>query len=118
MSPLNILISCVSTILPRVSIANLLYFVGSLWVLYEFVTILYNISCLHPLSQFPGPKLAAATLCYEAWFDVLKVGRYTRKIGEMHEKYGTPPYHYTHFDHKLNTIEVPLYALPVRVTLQ
>lgn len=43
---------------------------------------------LGPLSKFPGPKLAAATLWYECYYDVIKRGRYTFKIKEMHEKYG------------------------------
>ncbi|KAF8858393.1 cytochrome P450 [Acephala macrosclerotiorum] len=41
-----------------------------------------------PLAKFPGPKLAAATLWYEFYYDVIKMGRYTFKIKEMHEKYG------------------------------
>jgi cytochrome P450 len=44
---------------------------------------------LGPLSKFPGPKLAAATLWYEFYYDVVLRGRYTFKIKEMHEKYGT-----------------------------
>lgn len=43
----------------------------------------------HPLAQFPGPKLAAITRYYEAYYDVWKNGRYIFKIGEMHQKYGT-----------------------------
>lgn len=42
-----------------------------------------------PLSIFPGPKLAAATLWYEFYYDVVLQGRYTFKIKELHEKYGT-----------------------------
>lgn len=41
-----------------------------------------------PLSKFPGPKLAAATLWYEFYYDVILSGRYTFKIKELHEKYG------------------------------
>lgn len=41
-----------------------------------------------PLSKFPGPKIAAATLCYEFYYDVLLQGQYTFKIRELHEKYG------------------------------
>jgi len=36
---------------------------------YTLITIIYNI-CLHPLSKFPGPKLAAATkfpIAYVSW---------------------------------------------------
>lgn len=59
-----------------------------LWVAYHFVVALYNISPLHPLSRFPGPKLAAMTILYEGWYDMIKVGRYTWEIQKMHDKYG------------------------------
>lgn len=43
---------------------------------------------LSPLSLFPGPRLAALTLWYEFYYDVIKRGRYTWRIAEMHERYG------------------------------
>ena len=43
---------------------------------------------LHPLSQFPGPKLAAVTRWYEGYYDVVQNGQYTFKIRDMHKKYG------------------------------
>ncbi|KAJ3577268.1 hypothetical protein NPX13_g3298 [Xylaria arbuscula] len=42
----------------------------------------------HPLAMFPGPKLAAVTRGYEAYYDVVRNGQYTFKIAEMHKKYG------------------------------
>lgn len=44
-----------------------------------------------PLSKFPGPKLAAATLWYEFYYDVVLRGQYTFKIKELHEEYGMSP---------------------------
>lgn len=41
-----------------------------------------------PLARFPGPKLAALTLWYEFYYDVIKRGRYTWRIAELHERYG------------------------------
>ncbi|KAI8931386.1 hypothetical protein NX059_011719 [Plenodomus lindquistii] len=41
-----------------------------------------------PLSKFPGPKLAAITLWYEFYYDVIKWGRYWVEVNKMHEKYG------------------------------
>ncbi|KAH0555914.1 hypothetical protein GP486_006142 [Trichoglossum hirsutum] len=41
-----------------------------------------------PIAKFPGPKLAALTFWYEFYYDVIKRGRYTWKIKELHEKYG------------------------------
>ncbi len=43
---------------------------------------------LHPLARFPGPKLAALTRSYEAYYDIARNGQYTFKIAELHKKYG------------------------------
>lgn len=59
-----------------------------LWLGYRVLLALYNVSPFHPLHKFPGPKLAAATFLYEAWFDLVRVGRYSWEIKAMHEKYG------------------------------
>lgn len=44
---------------------------------------------LHPLAKFPGPKLAAITRYYEAYYDVVQNGQYTFKIAQLHKQYGT-----------------------------
>lgn len=54
---------------------------------YCLLGIIYRL-CFHPLAKFPGPRLAAATLWYEFYFDCILYGQYTFKIGQMHEKYG------------------------------
>ena len=41
-----------------------------------------------PIAKFPGPKLAALTLWYEFYHDVVRGGQYVFKIDEMHEQYG------------------------------
>ncbi|KAI1420237.1 cytochrome P450 [Xylaria sp. FL1777] len=48
--------------------------------------VIYRI-LLHPLAKFPGPKLAAITRYYEAYYDVVCSGQYTFKIAEMHRLY-------------------------------
>jgi hypothetical protein len=67
------------------------------WVLifsfsYYLVLALYRISPWHPLSHIPGPKLAAMTLLYEFWYDMVLGGTYTQVIRRMHEDYGEDPH--------------------------
>ncbi|KAI1912869.1 hypothetical protein LOZ61_003073 [Ophidiomyces ophidiicola] len=42
----------------------------------------------HPLSKFPGPRLAALTLWYECYFDVFQGGQYFKEIERLHSIYG------------------------------
>ncbi|KAI4603817.1 hypothetical protein KJ359_003637 [Pestalotiopsis sp. 9143b] len=58
------------------------------WLGYHVLIALYNVSPFHPLARFPGPKIAAASYLYEAYYDWILVGRYTREIRDMHQKYG------------------------------
>ncbi|KAL5384587.1 hypothetical protein PMIN06_012506 [Paraphaeosphaeria minitans] len=41
-----------------------------------------------PIAKFPGPRLAALTLWYEFYHDVVRGGQYVFKIQELHEQYG------------------------------
>src|SRR5438034_7372176 len=41
-----------------------------------------------PIARFPGPKLAAATLWYEFYYDNVLNGQFTFKIMELHKQYG------------------------------
>ena len=59
-------------------IASLLYIIG---------TVIYRLY-FSPLAKFPGPKLAAATYLYEGYYDVVKRGKYTFKIRDLHAQYG------------------------------
>ncbi|KIV81137.1 hypothetical protein PV11_08581 [Exophiala sideris] len=62
--------------------------VGAGLVVAYFVTISCYRLLFSPLAKFPGPKLAALTLWYEFWYDVVKRGQYLFKIKEMHDRYG------------------------------
>ena len=52
---------------------------------------------LHPLADFPGPKLAAASYWYECYFNVLKgpaPGQYMYQVDRLHETYGASVFRY------------------------
>jgi hypothetical protein len=63
-----------------------------------------------PLSKFPGPKLAAATLWYEFYYDVILKGRYTFKIKELHEKHGVFQSHLHSYGDPAKGFQVPSFA--------
>jgi hypothetical protein len=56
-------------------------------VLFLVTGVIYRIY-FSPLARFPGPKLAALTLWYEFYYDVIKRGKFTWEIQQMHQKYG------------------------------
>ena len=60
-------------------------------VLLTWFTIAIYRLFFHPLAAFPGPKLAAITVLYEAYYDVWKGGKYIFKLNELHRKYGKIP---------------------------
>lgn len=75
-----------------------------LWTVYVALWRLF----WSPLSKFPGPKLAALTLWYEFYFDVIKGGMYIWEIERMHKKYGTFWANSRHF--RLLIQKAPLYV--------
>ncbi len=42
----------------------------------------------HPLSKYPGPTIAALTLWYKAYFDIVKDGGWVEHLESLHELYG------------------------------
>ncbi|PYH90327.1 cytochrome P450 [Aspergillus ellipticus CBS 707.79] len=58
------------------------------WLVYQLGQAAWNLSPYHPLSRFPGPKLARASYLLEFYYDLILVGQYTKRIVEMHEVYG------------------------------
>ncbi|KAJ9601988.1 hypothetical protein H2200_013547 [Cladophialophora chaetospira] len=57
--------------------------------LFSFLILraLYRVT-LHPLAKFPGPKLAALSSAYQAWFDLRPGKSYIFEFPGLHEKYG------------------------------
>ncbi|GAW17296.1 hypothetical protein ANO14919_067510 [Xylariales sp. No.14919] len=51
-----------------------------------FATLIFYRLFLHTLAGFPGPKLAAISRWYEAYYDVAQNGQYTSKIAELHKR--------------------------------
>ena len=60
---------------------------GALLFLYFVGLAVYRLY-FHPLAKIPGPRLAALTRWYEAYYDIWKGGNYTFKISELHKEYG------------------------------
>ena len=63
---------------------------STLLVLWYVAHLVYNVY-LHPLRNFPGPKLASATRWYEGYYDMLvgEGGQYMQEIDRMHTQYGS-----------------------------
>ena len=60
---------------------------GLVLISYSSSLVIYRLF-FHPLAAFPGPKLAAVTGYYEAYYDVIEGGQYTFKIADLHQKLG------------------------------
>ncbi|KAL5343465.1 cytochrome P450 [Aspergillus crustosus] len=65
-----------------------------LWVIPLGLTVVYCMgTCIKrlvfsPIAHFPGPRIAAVTLWYEFYYDVVRRGQYFREIEKMHQIYG------------------------------
>lgn len=68
--------------------------------IYRALVIIYRL-VLSPIAKFPGPKLAAATTWYEAFFD-LRSKNFPDVLSDLHDKYGI---------YKYTPAEIPLLIL-------
>lgn len=55
--------------------------------LYLTSKVIYRLY-LHPLTGFPGPKLAAATYLYGAYYDVVQEAQFVFHLNALHDRYG------------------------------
>ncbi|RAK94263.1 cytochrome P450 [Aspergillus costaricaensis CBS 115574] len=81
MAALNLL---VEQVLPA-NISLILLIGISIYACSVFTIRLY----FHPLSKFPGPRIAAATSWYEFYKDVILSGQYSKSFPSLHAKYGS-----------------------------
>lgn len=58
----------------------------ALLVVYRALVVAYRL-LFSPLAKFPGPKLAAATSWYEAFFD-LRSKNFPDVLSDLHDSYG------------------------------
>lgn len=75
--------------LPVISLVSIAVGAVSAFVLYQITKVVHRL-LLHPLCRFPGPKLAAATFWYEAYFDAFKApgGQFIYHLDYLHSVYG------------------------------
>ena len=43
---------------------------------------------ISPLRKIPGPRLAALSKFYEAYYEIWRQGQFSFKLDELHERYG------------------------------
>ncbi|KAI9644280.1 hypothetical protein NHQ30_007636 [Ciborinia camelliae] len=72
---------------PYTSQINVVVILGTSIFVYCILGVVYRLY-FHPLSKFPGPKLAAATLWSEFYYECILSGQYFIKIAQWHEQYG------------------------------
>ncbi|KAK2789450.1 hypothetical protein FQN53_001896 [Emmonsiellopsis sp. PD_33] len=58
-----------------------------LWTSYAVSVAVYRLY-FSPLAHIPGPKLAAVTRWYEAYYEIVLKGQYSFHIGKLHDIYG------------------------------
>ena len=57
-------------------------------VAFQIAKYIYRLT-FHPLAQFPGPRVAALTNLYGAFYDLSETRSYIKEMPALHEKYGT-----------------------------
>lgn len=66
--------------------AWLLTFCGA-WVACRILVVIQRLF-FHPLSSFPGPKIAAASTVYRMYYSIWKDGEMLAQTKRLHKRYG------------------------------
>ncbi|PPQ66756.1 hypothetical protein CVT24_008713 [Panaeolus cyanescens] len=67
--------------------SSMMLFIVIIWIIKGVATSVYRVY-LHPLSRFPGPKLAAVTSLYRTYYEVFKDGALLERIHQLHQLHG------------------------------
>ena len=73
--------------IPAVSAYGFVLGVIGILLVYRILIVLYRLY-FHPLSRFAGPKLAAATTLYRAYYQVYRDGDHVAQATRLHGVYG------------------------------
>ena len=71
----------------HLSIPQILLAIALVFVTHRATIISYRLY-FHPLSRFPGPKLAACTTLYRAYYQMVCDGEHVAQATKLHESYG------------------------------
>ena len=93
------------------SIVDIAGGIVALIFLYRALMVIYRL-VLSPLAKIPGPKLAATTPWYEAFFD-LRSKNSPDFLSDLHDRYGIHPNTVAE-TLRLSDFQVPLSALTLR----
>ncbi len=56
-------------------------------LLFKVAQYIYRLT-FHPLANFPGPRLAALSNLYGAYYDLVQPGKFVTTFARLHDRYG------------------------------
>ncbi|PBP20005.1 hypothetical protein BUE80_DR009151 [Diplocarpon rosae] len=76
-----------SSLLCDASASSIISLLVGAWLFFHCAQAIHRLY-LSPIASFPGPKLAALSLWYEFYDEVIFGGQYTFETARMHATYG------------------------------